>query len=72
MLKAKIVQILFSQIGKIMLKAIYLIHQKWLEKNLQKNYKKYPSRYNYEVCRAVARCFPNILDVMVLEYINLS
>jgi hypothetical protein len=27
---------------------------------------------NYEVCTAVALCFPNILDVMVLENINLS
>jgi hypothetical protein len=26
---------------------------------------------NYEVCTAVARCFPNILDVTVLENINL-
>jgi hypothetical protein len=27
---------------------------------------------NYEVCTAVALCFLNILDVMVLENINLS
>jgi hypothetical protein len=27
---------------------------------------------NYEVCTAVALCFPNILDVMVLENMNLS
>jgi hypothetical protein len=27
---------------------------------------------NHEVCTAVALCFPNILDVMVLENINLS
>jgi hypothetical protein len=26
----------------------------------------------YEVCTDVARCFPNILDAMVLENINLS
>jgi hypothetical protein len=26
----------------------------------------------YEVCTAVPRCFPNILDVMVLENVNLS
>jgi hypothetical protein len=25
---------------------------------------------NYEVCTAVAHCFPNILDVIVLEIIN--
>jgi hypothetical protein len=48
------------------------ISQKWLEKNLQKNYKNHLIRNNYEVCTAVARCFPNILDGMVLEYINLS
>jgi hypothetical protein len=27
---------------------------------------------NYEVCTAVARCFQNILDVVVLENVNLS
>jgi hypothetical protein len=26
----------------------------------------------YEVCTAVAHCFPNILDAVVLENINLS
>jgi hypothetical protein len=53
--------------------SIYLISQKWLgEKTAEKNYKKYFRSNNYEVCTAVARCFPNILDVMVLENINLS
>jgi hypothetical protein len=28
--------------------------------------------HNYEVCTAVAHCFRNILDVMVLENVNLS
>jgi hypothetical protein len=49
----------------------YLISQNSLKKillnktmNLQRN--------NYEVCIAIARCFPNILDIMVLENINLS
>jgi hypothetical protein len=27
---------------------------------------------NYEVCTAVAFCFPNILGVMVLENVNVS
>jgi hypothetical protein len=27
---------------------------------------------NYEVCTAVPHCFPNILEVMVLENVNLS
>jgi hypothetical protein len=27
---------------------------------------------NYEVCTAAALCFPNILDVMVLQNVNLS
>jgi hypothetical protein len=30
------------------------------------------SSNNYEVCTALALCFLNILDVMVLENINLS
>jgi hypothetical protein len=49
---------------------IYLISQKWLEKKLQKNYKNHLRSNNYEVCKAVAFCFPNILDVLVLESIN--
>jgi hypothetical protein len=37
-------------------------------KRLQKKkYKNNLKSNNYEVCAAVARCFPNILDVMVLE-----
>jgi hypothetical protein len=38
----------------------------------EKNYKTRLRRNNYEVCTVVASCFPNILDVMVLENINLS
>jgi hypothetical protein len=38
----------------------------------EKNYKNHLRRNNYEVCKAVVRCFPNILDVMVLENVNLS
>jgi hypothetical protein len=30
-----------------------------------------PVSNNYEVCTAVARCFPNIIDVMILENIKL-
>jgi hypothetical protein len=41
-----------------------------LNKNLQKKYKDNLRRNNYEVCTAVARYFPNILDVIVLENIN--
>jgi hypothetical protein len=55
---------------------IYLkiISQKWLEKKMHKKYKNHLRSYNYEVCTctAVARCFPTILDVMILENINLS
>jgi hypothetical protein len=47
---------------------IYLISQKWLEKKFQKKNLKYRLRgNNYEACTAVACCFPNILDVMVLK-----
>jgi hypothetical protein len=41
---------------------IYLISQNWLEKQIaEKNYKNNPQSNNYEVCTAVALCFPNIL-----------
>jgi hypothetical protein len=38
----------------------------------EKNYKNHLRSNNYEVCIAVALCFPNILDILVLENINLS
>jgi hypothetical protein len=40
-----------------------------LKKFLQKNYNNHFRKNNYEVCTAVARCFPNILYVIVLENI---
>jgi hypothetical protein len=43
-----------------------------LGKLCRKNYKNHIRSNNYEVCTAVALCFPNILDVMVFENINLS
>jgi hypothetical protein len=53
---------------------MYLISQKWPEKKMQKKLwkKKHLRSNSYEVCTAVALCFPNILDVIVLENINLS
>jgi hypothetical protein len=41
-----------------------------LKKNCRKNYKNHVGSNNYEVCTAVAHCFPNILDGIVLENIN--
>jgi hypothetical protein len=41
-------------------------------KNFKKKYKNHLRSNNYEVCTAVAHCFPNILDVIALENINLS
>jgi hypothetical protein len=38
----------------------------------RKSYKNHLRSNNYEVCTAVAHCFPNILDAIVLENINLS
>jgi hypothetical protein len=38
----------------------------------KKNYKNDLRSNNYEVCTELARCFPIILDAMVLENINLS
>jgi hypothetical protein len=47
-----------------------------LKKFCRKNYKNHLKRNDFEihvhVFTAVARCFPNILDVMVFENINLS
>jgi hypothetical protein len=43
-----------------------------LRTKLQKNTKNHFKSNNYEVCTAVAPCFPNILDVIVLENVNLS
>jgi hypothetical protein len=43
-----------------------------LKKICIKNYENYLISNNYDVSTAVAHCFPNILDVMVLENVNLS
>jgi hypothetical protein len=47
--------------------------KKWLEKKFAEKTMKinHLRRNNYEVCTAVAHCFPNILNVIVLD-INLS
>jgi hypothetical protein len=50
---------------------IHLISQKWFEKKCRKNYKNHLRSNNYEICTAVARCFPNILDAILFENINL-
>jgi hypothetical protein len=41
-----------------------------LKKICRKNYINHHRSNNYEVCTAVALCFPNILDVMVLEKLS--
>jgi hypothetical protein len=41
-----------------------------LKKFCRKNYKNHIRRNNYEVFTTVARCFPNILDAIILENIN--
>jgi hypothetical protein len=43
-----------------------------LKKIGRKNYQNHLRSNNYEVCSAVALCFPNILGVMVLENVDLS
>jgi hypothetical protein len=55
----------FKGIGSI------LFLKNGLKKFCRKNYKNHLRRNNYEVCTAVARCFPNILDGIILENINL-
>jgi hypothetical protein len=42
------------------------------KKIAEKENKNHLRSNSYEVCTDVARCFPNILDVMVFENINLS
>jgi hypothetical protein len=49
-----------------------LYRKNGLEKNCRKNCINNLRSNNYEVGTAVALCFPNILDVIVLENINLS
>ena len=39
---------------------------------MQEKFNNHLRSNDYEVCTAVALCFPNILEVMVLENINLS
>jgi hypothetical protein len=51
---------------------IYLISHNEKKNAKKKPYKNHLRSNNYEVCTAVARCFPNILDVIVLENVNLS
>jgi hypothetical protein len=51
---------------------VCLISQKCSEKIAEKKYKNYFRSNNYDVCTAVAHCFPDILDAIVLENINLS
>jgi hypothetical protein len=56
----------FKGIGSI------LFLKNGLEKKCRKSYKSHLRNDNDEVCTSVARCIPNILDVLVLENINLS
>jgi hypothetical protein len=42
------------------------------KKFAEKNYKNHHRGNNYEVCTAVAHCYPNSLDAIVPENINLS
>jgi hypothetical protein len=44
-----------------------LFFKNGLKKNCSKNSINNLRRNNYEVCTVVVRCFPNILDAMVLE-----
>jgi hypothetical protein len=59
-----IMAIMFSFKG---IGSILFLKNRLKKKNCRKNYKNHLRRNNYEVCTAVARSFPNILDVMVLE-----
>jgi hypothetical protein len=58
----------------LLIKAIgsILFLKNGLKNICRKSYKNHHRSNNHEVCTALALCFPNILDVMVLENINLS
>jgi hypothetical protein len=56
----------FKAIGSI------FILKNGLKKICRKIYINHLRSNNYEVCTDVARCFPSILDAVVLENINLS
>jgi hypothetical protein len=43
-----------------------------LKKICRNNYKNHLRSNDYEICTAVAHCFLNILDAIVLENVNLS
>jgi hypothetical protein len=60
------IMIKFKGIGSI------LFLKNGLKKKLKNKYKNHLRSNNYDVCTAVARCFPNILDVMVLRNVKLS
>jgi hypothetical protein len=47
-----------------------LFLKNFLKNVCRKNYKNHLRKNNYEVCIAVAHCFPNISDATVLENIN--
>jgi hypothetical protein len=50
-----------------------ILTQNGLKKICRKKlFKKYHRNNNYEECTALARCFPSILDAIILENINLS
>jgi hypothetical protein len=57
--------------GNVKGKGSILFLKNGLKKNCRKNYKNHLRRNKYVVCTAVARCFPIILDAVVLENINL-
>jgi hypothetical protein len=50
----------------------FLFLKNGLKKFAEKNYKTHLRSDNNEICTAVALCFPNILDVMVLQCVNWS
>jgi hypothetical protein len=55
----------FKGIGSI----VFL--KKWFEIKFAENYTNHLKCNNYDVCTAVARCFPSNLDAIVLENINI-
>jgi hypothetical protein len=61
-----------SFIDLFLLRYVFPYLKNGMKKICRINYKYHLRSNSYEVCTAVALCFQNILDVMVLENINLS
>jgi hypothetical protein len=54
------------------IRSILLLKYGWKNNCSRKKLENHLRSNNFEVCTSVVRCFPNILDVIVLENVNSS